>query len=145
MPAEPDRTAIYTLLDHTADVGIIVYGEDLPELFVHAAWALFDVISDTTTIRPRHSLSVTLEAIDREDLLVQWLGELLYLYDTQRFLCCDATFIVLEPTRLQATIHGETLDESRHPIDTEIKAVTYHQIAVEQVDTRWQARVIFDL
>lgn len=145
MSAEPDRTAIYTLIDHTADLGIVVYGEDIPRLFTNAAWALFDVISDATTIRPQHSLTITLDAIDREDLLVQWLGELLYLYDTQRFLCCDATFTVLEPTRLEATIHGETLDESRHPIDTEIKAVTYHQIAVEQAGTGWQAQVIFDV
>ena len=145
MPAEPDRAAIYTLLDHTADLGIVVYGKDIPTLFTHAAWALFDVISDATTIRPRCSLPITLDAIDREDLLVQWLGELLYLYDTQRFLCCNVTFTVLEPTRLEATIYGETLDESRHPIDTEIKAVTYHQIVVEQVGTHWQAQVIFDV
>jgi SHS2 domain-containing protein len=46
---------------------------------------------------------------------------------------------------LLATVHGEPLDPSRHPIDTEIKAVTYHQIAVEQTNGRWQTRVIFDL
>lgn len=145
MPSNGDRASIYTPLDHTADAGIIVYGEDLPALFTHAAWALFDVISDATTIQPLHSMTVRLEALDREDLLVQWLSELLYLYDTQRFLCCDATFTVLEPTRLEATIRGEPLDPARHPIDTEIKAVTYHQIAVEQVGARWQARVIFDV
>lgn len=145
MPEEPDRTAIYTLLEHTADLGIIVYGVDLPTLFAHAAWALFDVISDASTIEPRCHLTITLDAIDREDLLVQWLGELLYVYDTQRFLCCDATFTVLEPTHLEATIYGETLDECRHPIDTEIKAVTYHQIEVKQIGTGWQAQVIFDV
>ncbi|MDH3600777.1 MAG: archease [Candidatus Tectomicrobia bacterium] len=145
MPAEPDRAAIYTLVEHTADLGIVVYGEDMGTLFAHAAWALFDVISDATTIEPRRRLPITLDAMDRADLLVRWLGELLYVYDTQRFLCCDATFSVLEPTRLEAIIHGEPLDESRHPIDTEIKAVTYHQIAVEQVGTHWQAQVIFDV
>jgi SHS2 domain-containing protein len=145
MPAEPDRATIYTLLEHTADLGMIAYGADLPTLFAHAAWALFDVISDASTIEPRCRLALTLDAIDREDLLVQWLGELLYVYDTQRFLCCDATFTVLEATHLEAMIYGETLDESRHPIDTEIKAVTYHQVEVKQIGTGWQAQVIFDV
>ena len=54
-------------------------------------------------------------------------------------------FTEYSDTLLTATVGGETLDPSRHPIDTEIKAVTYHQIAVEQVGGHWQARVIFDL
>jgi len=124
---------------------MLVYGRDLPELFAHAAWAMFDLMSDATTIRPQHTVTLSVSAADLEDLLVRWLGELLYLYDTQRFLCCTFTFTLLEPTHLIATVAGETLDPSRHPIDTEIKAVTYHQIAVEQVGEHWQARVIFDL
>jgi len=83
--------------------------------------------------------------VDLEDLLVRWLSELLYLYDTQLLLCCTFHCTLLEPTHLTATVAGEPLDPDRHPIDTEIKAVTYHQIAVEQVEGRWQARVIFDL
>jgi len=122
-----------------------VYGRDLPELFAHAAWAMFDLMSDATTIRPQHTVTLSVSAADLEDLLVRWLGELLYLYDTQRLLCCTFTLMLLEPTHLTATVAGETLDSNRHPIDTEIKAVTYHQIAVEQVGGHWQARVIFDL
>ena len=90
-------------------------------------------------------MTLSVSATDLEDLLVRWLSELLYLYDTQRLLCCACTFATLEPTHLVATVAGEPLDPERHPIDTEIKAVTYHQIAVEQVAGRWQARVIFDL
>ena len=89
--------------------------------------------------------AVSVSAVDLEDLLVRWLSELLYLYDTQRLLCCTFHCTLLEPTHLTATVAGESLDPERHPIDTEIKAVTYHQIAVEQVEGRWQARVIFDL
>ena len=145
MPGDQPHPEIYTPLSHTGDLGILVYGSDLPALFAHAAWAMFDVISDVTTIRPLHTTTVDVEAIDLEDLLVRWLSELLYLYDTQRFLSCGATFTVLEPTHLTATVRGEPFDPTHHPIDTELKAVTYHQIAVEQVEGRWQARVIFDL
>jgi SHS2 domain-containing protein len=145
MPGEYPHPDIYELLSHTGDLGIVAYGRDLPELFTHAAWAMFDVISDATTIRPQHTISIEIEALDLEDLLVRWLSELLYLYDTQRLLCCDAIFTSLEPTHLTATIHGEPFDPIRHPIDTELKAVTYHHIAIEQSQGRWQARVIFDL
>lgn len=145
MPGEQPHPEIYESLSHTGDLGMLVYGRDLPELFAHAAWAMFDLMSDATTIRPQHAVTVSIEATDVADLLVRWLNELLYLYDTQRFLTCTATFTTLEPLCLTATAQGEAFDPARHPIDTEIKAVTYHQIAVEQVGERWQARVIFDL
>lgn len=145
MPGDTPHPDIYEPVSHTGDLGMVAYGQDLPELFAHAAWAMFDLMSDATRIQPRHTVTLSVSATDLEDLLVRWLSELLYLYDTQRVLCCAFTFVTLEPTRLTATVAGEPLDSERHPIDTEIKAVTYHQIAVAQVEGRWQARVIFDL
>jgi SHS2 domain-containing protein len=145
MPGQQPHPEIYEPLSHTGDLGMLVYGRDVPELFAHAAWAMFDLMSDATLIQPRLTMTIHLEGSDFEDLLVRWLSELLYLYDTQRFLYCTATFSTLEPTRLAATVQGEPFDATRHPIDTEIKAVTYHQIAVKQADGAWHAQVIFDL
>jgi SHS2 domain-containing protein len=145
MPGQQPHPEIYEPLSHTGDLGMRVYGRDVPELFAHAAWAMFDLMSDATRIQPRLTMTIHLEGSDFEDLLVRWLSELLYLYDTQRFLYCTATFSTLEPTRLAATVQGEPFDATRHPIDTEIKAVTYHQIAVKQADGAWHAQVIFDL
>lgn len=145
MPGAQPHPEIYEPLSHTGDLGMLVYGRNLPELFAHAAWALFDLMSDATTIRPVHTQHIDLKGLDLEDLLVRWLSELLYHYDTERFLGSSATFSLLEDTRLRATVQGEWLDPTRHPIDTEIKAVTYHQIAVERRRQGWQARVIFDL
>ena len=122
-----------------------VFGADLRELFVHAAWGLFDLMTDAEHIRPSDDRHLAVEAIDLEDLMVRWLGELLYIYDTDRFLTACVTFHALEPTGLRATLRGEILDAARHPIDTEIKAVTYHQVAVEHIGAGWQARVIFDI
>ena len=142
----PDaRRNVYQPIDHTGDLGMRVFGADLHELFAHAAWGLFDLMTDAERIEPRIGRELAVEAIDLEDLMVRWLGELLYAYDTDRFLTANATFHVLEPTRLRATLRGEPFDATRHPIDTEIKAVTYHQIAVGRLDTGWQARVIFDI
>jgi SHS2 domain-containing protein len=145
MPGNQPHPEIYEPLSHTGDLGMLVYGRDVPELFAHAAWAMFDLMSDATLIQPRLTMTIHLEGSDLEDLLVRWLSELLYLYDTQRFLYCAAAFTTLEPIRLAATVQGEPFDAARHPIDTEIKAVTYHQIAVKQADDSWHAQVIFDL
>lgn len=145
MPGDTPHPEIYEPLSHTGDLGIVVYGKDLPELFAHAAWAMFDVMSDVTTIQPRQTIALSVSATDLEDLLVRWLSELLYLYDTQRLLCCAFTLTTLEPTHLTAIVAGEPLDPARHPIDTEIKAVTYHQLAIAQMAGGWQACVIFDL
>src|SRR4029453_15110478 len=145
MPSDTPHPDIYEPLSHTGDLGMVAYGQDLPELFAHAAWAMFDLMSAPTPPRPQHTITPSVRAVDLEDLLVRWLSELLYLYDTQRLLCCTFHCTLLEPTHLTATVAGEPLDPDRHPIDTEIKAVTYHQIAVEQVESHWQARVIFDL
>ena len=139
------RKTIYQPLDHTGDLGMRVFGADLHELFAHAAWGLFDLMTDAERIEPRISRDLSVEALDLEDLMVRWLGELLYAYDTDRFLTVNVDFHTLEPTRLHATLRGEPFDAARHPIDTEIKAVTYHQIAVERLDAGWQARVIFDI
>ena len=145
MPGDTPHPDIYEPLSHTGDLGMVAYGQDLPELFAHAAWAMFDLMSDATTIRPQRTVTLNDSAVDLENLLVRWLSALLYLYDTQRLLCCTFHCTLCEPTHVTATVAGEPLDPDRHPIDTEIKAVTYHQIAVEQIAGRWQARVIFDL
>jgi len=146
MAEAPDRKVIYEPIDHTADAGMWVFGRDHAELFAHAAWALFDTISDAETIRPQQSVTISIDgAADWEDLLVRWLSELLYHYDTERFLCCSASLTALSPTRLTAQVQGEPFDPAQHPIDTEIKAVTYHRVTVEPCDTGWRARVIFDV
>lgn len=142
----PDRNSIYELIDHTADAGMWVYGRDRTELFAHAVWALFDIISDAETIRPAQSVTITIDdAVDWEDLWVRWLSELLYRYDTEQLLCCSASLTALSSTHLTAQVQGEYFDPARHPIDTELKAVTYHQVTVEPCDTGWRARVIFDV
>ena len=139
------RRKVYETIDHTGDLGMRVYGADLRELFEHAARGLVDLMTEAHRIRPSDSRALTLEGTDLQDLMVRWLGELLYLYDTHRFLTARVTFHLLQPTCLRATLHGETFDAARHPIDTEIKAVTYHQISVEHLACGWQAQVIFDI
>ena len=138
-------TKTYTTFDHTADLGIEVYGEDQRELFINAGNALFDLITDLDKVEVKTSLSFTLEAVDREDLMVSWLGELLYFHQSEGYLLGDFVLHDLSERSLSATVQGEVYDAHRHELTREIKAVTYHQLKVTQEKERWIARIVFDI
>lgn len=138
-------TKNYKTFDHTADLGIEVYGKDQRELFVNAARALFDLITDLDTIEAKTSLSLNLEAVDREDLLVSWLRELLYFHQSEGYLLNDFVIEDLEEQSLRATVKGEVYETNRHALIREIKAVTYHQLKITQENEGWKARMVFDI
>jgi SHS2 domain-containing protein len=138
-------THIYRTFDHTADMGIEIYGEDLHQLFSNAGYALFDLITDIHKIEATTSLSVTIEATDQEDLMVRWLSELLSLHQLRGYLLCDFILHELEEKSLRATVKGERYESDRHEICKEIKAVTYHQLMVCKEKDRWVARIVFDV
>ena len=138
-------TDIYRIFDHTADMGIEIYGEDLHQLFSNAGYALFDLITDIHKIEATTSLSVTIEATDQEDLMVRWLSELLSLHQLRGYLLSDFILHELEEKSLRATVKGERYKSDRHEICKEIKAVTYHQLMVCKEKDRWVARIVFDV
>lgn len=86
-----------------------------------------------------------MDGIDKEQLLVNWLSELLYLHEIKNMLFKEFYINDMNDLQLKATIHGELLDEKRHVIKTAIKAVTHHNLVIKQENSRWRARVIFDL
>jgi len=135
----------YKPFDHTADLGIEVYGEDQRDLFINAGRALFDLITDLDKVEMKTALSFTVEAIDREDLMVSWLGELLYFHQSEGYLLSDFVLHDLGEQSLRATVQGETYEAHRHQLTREIKAVTYHQLKVTQEKERWLARIVFDI
>ena len=135
----------YRVLDHTADFMVEVTASSRKELFAEAARALMSVLTDLEAIRAAESVSVSLEADDTEQLLVTWLTELLFLYESKRWLFCRFAFQTLTERALEATAWGEKLDPARHEIDREIKAVTYHRLKVERRDGEWRTRVVLDL
>jgi len=136
----------YEIVEHTADVGLRAFGEDLKELFANAAYGLFDlIVADLGTVRPEQAVSLTVEAENIEELLADWLRELLYLCNAERCLFSKFEVLDIDPNRLKAKCWGEAYDSSRHAWEMEIKAVTYHQLCVEKVEAGWRAQVIFDI
>lgn len=132
-------------IDHTADAGIAVDAATLPELFARAARGLFYLMTDVSAVEPRTAQRITVEARDRQALLVRWLSELNYLHVTRGWLFADVTIETLTTRRLVATGRGEPYDPDRHVLYTEIKAITYHDLAIVRRPDGWHARIIVDV
>jgi len=135
----------YEYIDHTADLGFRARGATLKELFVNAAQALFGVLVSLKTVFVRQERSVEVTATALDGLLVSWLNELLYLFDTENLLLRDFHIDTMNDRHLEATVGGEFVDPLRHQIKTGIKAVTYHQVYVEKRHGLWEGQVILDL
>jgi SHS2 domain-containing protein len=136
---------MYETFEHTADLGLRGRAASLNELFADAGRALFSVIvANPDAVRPVRELSFANRGTRRDDLLFDWLAELLYTFDTARVLLSDFSVDVREDG-LAATARGEPFDPDRHELDMEVKAITYHGLKVERDGDGWLAEVIVDI
>ena len=136
---------MYELFDHTADLGLRVIAPDRETLWCEAALGLFSVIveADAALARPRQ-LAFALEAAREDYLLVDWLTELLYVFERERVVLGDFA-VRLDGLSLSATASGRPLDSRVDRLSHEVKAVTYHGLRLEQVPQGWLAEVILDI
>ncbi len=141
----------WTLIEHTADVGLDVRAPTLDSLFIDAAAGLFDVITDVSRIEARDECALEVSAEAPDLLLVAWLEELLYRFDTAGELFARGEARVAgdggdgHAWSLRAHMRGERFDPARHPLKVQVKAITYHALELARDEHGWRARVIFDL
>ncbi len=141
-----EARAAVAQIEHTGDLGLAVSGASLDRLFEAALLGLCDVIVDAGKIEPRETRTLALAADDRELLLVRLLAEAIYLYDASRWLPAEAAVAVGDGgRRLTAELRGEVLDPERHEVKTEVKAVTYHALRIEETAAGLRGQVILDL
>lgn len=136
---------MYELFEHTADLGLRVRAADLNTLFADAGLCLFTaIVENLDAVRPANEQTLELTGTDRDFLLFDWLRELLYRFDTEHFLLarCEVT---VRDDGLSAILRGEPFDPSRHRLDHEVKAITYHELKVEPTPDGWLAEVIVDI
>ncbi len=135
----------YELIDHTADIGLKAYGKTLAEAFEHAAQGMFDIITDHSDIASVGQYRVDAKADDLEQLLVDWLSELLFL-NTAKNLVFGFFNITLDEKNcsLSANVFGEPFSLSKHKPGAEIKAVTYHMLKVNNKKP-YSVQVLFDI
>ena len=135
----------YEVFEHTADIGLHVYGSTLPELFIHAAQGMESLMVAPEQVEVLVSREIEVEGHDNISLLIGWLNELIFLFDTEYLLFRQFQIDVLTETQLKARAFGESYDAQRHDLSSAIKAVTWHEAAVERMDDGYKARIIFDI
>jgi SHS2 domain-containing protein len=149
MAAEGSKPAMerYRILPHTADGKFQAFGATLEEAFGNAALAMASLMWDWTKVEPRARHFVRVKGIDREQLLVKFLGEVIYLFDTGKFLLGKVDGLRIRPEfegfHLDAVLGGEVLSE-RHELYGDVKAVTYHELKIEECDG-FMVQVVVDM
>ena len=134
----------FDIVDHTADVGIVAYGTDMSQAFANAAKALFNLITELDDVEEILHRDIKLTAPDQESLLVEWLNELIYLFDAECIIFKRFDITELNNTRLKARSYGEKVDSSKHRLKIGVKAATYHMLKIDK-DNGCKAQVLFDI
>jgi SHS2 domain-containing protein len=132
-------------IPHTADWAIRIWGETPQDVFEQGGKALFELMLDMSRAQTEFGTQLRIESSDPANLLRDFMAELLYLFSADNFVFNYFEFGELTETTCEVLAGGEKFDPEKHPLETEIKAVTFHQLTFEQTDSGYEARVIFDL
>ncbi len=143
----------YETVPHTADLKIYAYGVTFEELFRNALKGMFAsckpqgpaiAYKDDEPLVTHFNIEheVVTHSSDRESLLIDFLSDCLYLSDVNNEAYFDARFSLLDETELKGVIFGVPINGFEF---SEIKAVTYHDLELEQIDGIWRATLVFDI
>jgi len=139
----------FRFLEHTADVYIAAYGRNLAEAFENAALAMFEVMTVTDTVQPLVEDIVEVKAYDKPSLLYNWLEELLIKFEVSNMLYSKFKILKMEEDgetiQLTAEIWGEPFDETKHKQKIGVKAVTYHQMEIQEKPGKATLKFILDI
>ncbi len=130
-----------------ADIAFEAYGSTVEELFESSALALFEAMVKLETVEAKETEVIKLESDKVEDLLFDWLSELVYLKDAKSILFSDFKLKIEDKQKyfLSGEALGEKINPSKHHLKVDVKAVTYHMLEVKQEQGRWTAQVILDI
>jgi SHS2 domain-containing protein len=135
----------WSTFEHQADLGLQVDAPDGATLFAEAGLAYFATVCDLEHVEERAVYELSGEAAGVEELLVDWLNDLVFLFEGGGTVCRRIVFPEWSPVRYRAELHGEPADPRRHGLRDVVKAATYHGLTVHQDASGWHARVILDV
>ncbi len=145
-----EDAAGFAIVEHTADIGLRIWAPTLEGLFEQAALGMISLLTDPAEVRPERTEEISVDGADLEEALIAWLQEILYRFEVRRFVPARIEIREVNPRGVRARIDGESLDRTRHEVRLDIKAATYHDIAVRREQEtdgshRWSTTVIFDI
>ena len=139
----------FEIFEHTADIGINVYGRTMRDIFINSAKGMFEIIAgkNSRLVKDSFSYKINVQAEDLEDLLVAWLNELLYISEIKLVILNQFKIKELSYHHIEAEVEGIKINRLNHKIDKEVKAVTYHclEIIKNEETGLWRGRIIFDI
>lgn len=135
----------YRVTTHQSELAVRIVGDSQADLFANSAGALFDVMTDVNAIEVKEHIALEVEGSDRDDLMVNWIRELLYLYQGSGYLLKEFKIKAVNDTLVTADVSGEKVDPDRHEIKQEITAVAFHKSRMQKTGNQWTAKVIFEL
>jgi SHS2 domain-containing protein len=133
----------YELIEHTADMGVAASGDTLAEAFANAACGLFSIMTDITSVHESESRSVVVKGVDSENLLFNWINELIYIFDVEHMLFKRFDIIDMTECSLKAVCYGEKYNPDMHKLKLGVKSATFHMLMVDPQKNRVQ--VILDV
>ncbi|TKJ31812.1 MAG: hypothetical protein CEE40_00345 [Chloroflexi bacterium B3_Chlor] len=131
---------VFEEVEHTADAALRVYGQNWGDLLANAALGMFSVVADWEDVQPLTERKVSLQAMDGETLLVDWLSELLYLHEMEDVVYISFEILSASPNGLRAIVKGTEKWSPR----TAIKAVTFNDLRIEKTPEGYAATIVFD-
>lgn len=136
----------FEFFEHTADIGIRAYGNTLEEAFEEAARGVFEVMTDTSKVNPIQCIEISVHGYDLENLLYNWIEELLYFYDSDLMLFSKFD-IKIDPETLTLTGRacGEKFDPHKHEKRTVVKAMTYHMMEIKKIGSEYEVQFVVDI
>jgi SHS2 domain-containing protein len=138
-------TLKYEIIDHTADICLRVFGNSLEEIFIGSAKAMMEVITDVERVSPSKEVSITAHAENYEELLVNWLQEILYIHEVKKMVFKDFEIKIENGTRAVGKAYGEKIAVGRHEFYSIIKAVTHHNLKIISSKDKYRVDIVFDI
>lgn len=136
----------YRITQHQSELAVRVVGDSQADLFSNSGFALFDVMTvDLQKVECKEKVPLEVEGTDRDDLMVNWVRELLYLYQGSGYLLREFEIREVKDTLVKAEVSGEKIDPDRHEIKQEIAAVAFHKSRMQKTGNQWTAHLIFEI
>ena len=136
----------YRITKHQSELAVKVVGASQADLFANSAYTLFDVmVADLDKVDCKDHIPLEIEGTDRDDLMVNWMRELLYLYQGSGYLLKVFQIREVKDTIVKAEVAGEKIDPDRHEIKQEIAAIAFHKSRMDKTGNQWTAQVIFEV
>ena len=135
----------YRVIPRQAELAVRVTGNSQADLFASSGFALFDIMTNLDAVESKENLPLEVDGNDRDELLVNWMRELLYLYQGSGYLLKEFVIQDVKDTKVKAEVRGEKIDPDRHEIKQEINAVADHHGLMQQTGKQWTAQMILEV